>query len=509
MTGPIQFNMPVEQEEQYESDRSTYTPSVSIYKPLPNKAGERFVNELFVPLYDPTTWKIFNMSPEERSILGLTDSNPIAPINEAEQPLYTFYFKVPVHAVQEFVREDGSTGFANIICPKHFNAYLTKAMGRRPLFKEDKCAFCEASDEGWSDYNSRWNELEQQLGIKKKELSADARRKKGEEDPILKEAYERAKKYKAQEKCLVNVFDLGKFRGNRPMEDEGETLAYQIYFAPKTVFNHLREQWVEDSKEGQLPFFSFYNPQGLQIVKLIKSTEKCKGKNLRDTEYNVMKGSVMAMDDGWLNYLKSLENMVDPSELLHIVSYADMQLYTQPEESYNKPAETPNQVTPPAQVPAAQPPQQAAPPAQVPAAQPPQQAPQAAPPSAPPAAPPQAAPPAQVPQAAPPATPPAMPPQAAPPATPPMMPPAQAPQAAPPAQVPPSMPSQMPQAAPQAAPPAMPPQMPSQVQQAPQNPPTVTGGVPPVQAADAQGVPTQIPDRTPPANTPPGSNFSW
>jgi hypothetical protein len=464
----INFTMPVEQEERYENQKSTYQPSVSIYKPLPNKTGQRFVNEVFIPLYDPSMWDLFNRSSEEREALGLHDHNPLSPVG-SEAPLYTFYFKVFVHSVKDFVREDGSSGFAQLICPNHFNSYLTKAMGRRPFFKSDKCAICEAANKAWGDYNERWKEIEQERGIKKSEISSDGRREIGEKDPVLKEAYGRAKSFGVQEKTILNVFDYGKFSGTRPKDVEEEALTYQMYSAPKKVFEDLKNQWAEDSKDGNLHFFSFENPLGLQVVKIIKSTEECKGDTLWGTKYSVMKGSVVKLDDAWVNYLTSISSMIDPTELLHVVSYENMAMYGNgaSETSYNKPAQDPPQTT-----------------------------------QAPP----------QVSQA--PVVPPQVPAQVVPPQT------TQAPVV--PAQVPPQTP-----VVPAQAPPQVPPQVPAQV------PPTVPGAPPaapqtavPVvptsePAAPAQalpqvpGVPVQTPpvvpptpERTPP-QVPSGQDFNW
>ena len=461
----IKFTMPVEQEEKYENSKGSFQSSVSLYKPLPAKSGHRFVNEVFIPLFDPSQWSLFNRTSEEREALGLHDHNPLTPIG-AEAPLYTFYFKVFVHTVKDFVREDGSSGFAQLICPNHFNSYLTKAMGRRPFFKEDKCARCVSASRAWGDYNERWKEIEQERGIKKSEISPDGRREIGENDAILKEAYGRAKDSGVQEKTVLNIFDYGKFSGTRPKDVEDEALAYQTYFSPKKVFEDLKNQWVEDTKDNNIHFFSFENPSGMQVMKIIKSTEECRGNNLRDTKYSILKGNVVKLEDAWASYLTSLDSMVDPSDLLHVVSYENMSMYAnndQQETSYNNPSGAPQQAAPQTPVVPPQAPQQAAPQAPV------------VPPQAPPA-------------------------------------PAQAPVV--PTQTAPSVPQVAPGVPTPPAPAQAPPQVPQVPTQAPPAPPTASGAVPAVPTTAVPVVPTSeapvVPDRTPPSGAVPvGQDFNW
>ena len=389
MTQEVQFTMDMGREEEYDNARSSSSSNAAkIFKPLPHKAGDRFVNEVFIPLYRPASWSMFNHDPHKRELLGLTPTNPLSPVGE-EPELFTFYFRVPVHNIQKMVREDGSEGFGSVICRKQFNEYLTQTVGRRPLFASDHCPLCEASGRAWSDFNNRWSEIEEEKGVKKKDLSDEGRRDIQSKDPILKEAYERAKQFSAQDRFVFNVFDVSKLKGNKPM-DEQEALAYQTYFAPKTVFSHLRDQWVEDSREGQLEFFSFYNPAGIQVMKIVKNTEKCRGSNLRDTDYSVMKGSVYPVDEAWRGYLTSMDNMVDPSSFLLIQSIEEMNVYAnEGQGTYNTPSvqTTPQAPAAPMAPPAA--PMAPAMPPMAPAAPP--AAPMA--PPMPPTAPPAAAPP--------------------------------------------------------------------------------------------------------------------
>ena len=314
-----QFNMPANDEPKEE--KREIAPSIKLFKPLPNNIGEKYTNELFIPLYFPGKWEIFNFSSEKREELGLVDYNPIG------NDLCTFYFRVSLHTIQKFVRKDGSVGFAQILCPSKTNKYLTEVLKREPLFKSDRCPHCEAERKAWDSYNERWREIEKEKGIKQKDLSKEGKREIATKDPILTKFYNQARSFGSNDRYVLCVMDYEKITETKKLE-ETEILGYQPYLAPLSVFNSLRDFWVEDTKDKMPMFFSLDNPGGLQIIKVIKSTEDCRDDNFRDTKYSIMKGRRVKLDDEAMQYLSNPDNMADPSPWLTILSQQEMEMYS-------------------------------------------------------------------------------------------------------------------------------------------------------------------------------------
>lgn len=453
----IKMTMPIERDEAAET--STQAPSLEMYKPLPVEAGAKFTNELFLPLFQPDTWGIFNQDPESAQRLGMVTGNPLKV--EGMPTLYTFFFKIPTHPVKNFIRPDGSVGFSSVICPHKFNEYLEKNLGYKPLFTNTRCAFCEATIKSWGAHNERWEQVERDTGIIKRDLKKEGYLKLRNEDAGLAQTYKQAQMFRLQDRYILMPFDHGKMMGTRPSK-EGDVNTYLPWFAPKTVVNTLKELWKNADSYNQPAFFDFSNPTGLQVLAVVKDTTQCSGQSMLKTEYSVMNGPLFPYDEAWKGYLTNLDSMPDPTALLTVLSHAEQSVYAFPQqESYNSPAVNQQASQPPQAMQATQALQAAAPRAAAPVQQQAKApASQAAPASlnVPAAAPPVATPP--VPQMTPP-------PQAAPPSSPPtpaMAPatPAPAPVAAPapvmaapaPQMAPPQMPAAAPVPAPSATAPA-------------------------------------------------------
>lgn len=324
--------------------------NTTLYRPLPTEAKSKFTNELYIPLFTPDIWSMFNLSAEERVKLGLVDTNPLTPISEDEPRVGTYQFKVPIHKIDKYTRQDGSVGYAQVICPVEMNNYLVQVLNRRPLFKNPTCPHCQASDQGWADHNAQWDYLKETKGLDKKSLTPDGYKATVDADPILKESRKRAHAFKVQYKYVLNVFDYSKFSGERA-KAEDENFTHQFWFAPWTVFTGLQEIFEQDVNDQVRPFFDHNDPEGIQIIRVIKDTMKCTSTNLRDTDYKVMKGPKVKMDPAWKDYLTTLENMADPTEMLMILSTEEMAMYAQPEQNMNVSDQTTAQ---PPQVPQAQ-----------------------------------------------------------------------------------------------------------------------------------------------------------
>jgi hypothetical protein len=303
------------------------------YKPLPDKAGQKVTNEVFISLYRPDKWKIFNLDEDTRKRFGLYDYNPLTASNL--DTIYTFFFNVPLHYVKNYLRPDGSVSTISMLCPIKFNKYLMNDMGRKPLFREPRCAYCELEQAYWAKYNDRWSELAEITGVEKAKLTKEGYKELSEKDVILKKSKAKAKEYKSSERCLLNVFDYDKYTGSRPL-DENESLQYKLWFSPPKVLAALCEYHIKDTKPNKHgiktePFYSFSNPNGFQLMEVIKDTTECVGTNLMRTTYQVMKGSVVPIDQDWVDYLCDLDNAVDPSDFLVILPYDEAKMYAQKE----------------------------------------------------------------------------------------------------------------------------------------------------------------------------------
>ena len=337
----IKMTLDIGRDDAAESRKGGGGSSVPMYKPLPDEAGSSFTNEIFMPLFKPANWKLFNLSTEEAARLGATTKNPLINV-EGIPDLYTFFFKVPVHNVKNFIRSDGSTGFASVVCPIQLNNYLVENLGYRPLFTETKCAFCEAAALAWGEHNDRWSQVEREKDIVKKELNREGYLNVRKSDAILSQTHEKATSLKIHDRHITLVFDQGKLVGSRPTE-EGEVLSYRVWpNTPKTVVDSLKVLYNQAESYGTNPFFDFGNPNGFQILSLVKDTTACTKQSLRDTKYNLIPGPVVPQADEWKAYLTNIDGMPDPTDLLTLLPYNEMAIYAFPQtETLNKPVTAP------------------------------------------------------------------------------------------------------------------------------------------------------------------------
>lgn len=452
------FNMPSRREK----DAENKSVGFKFYKPLPTKAGERHNNNVIIPIFSPAKWKLFNPTVEETQKYGFVGVG--GSLIGVPEDLGTPYFQVPCHSVDNFQFASGGVGNAQVVCPHKMNEYLASLYPDARLFDSPKCAFCEKERESWDDHNNRWKEL----GLDNRSMTPEGRRAFVEQDERLKQTYKKAMKFRAFPKYVLNVFDYDKFTGKRPMDEGQEQLEFQLWFAPRAVFDSLRNLILQDEP---VEFWAESNP--IPIVTIIKNTEKCRPNDMMQTKYSAQfVGNRVEMDPAWVQYLCNVEAMPDPSDYLQILTYED-QLFYLTEDSGGNSYQPPVQPQSPAQPQAPAQPQQASPPVQpMPPVQSPPQAPPAAPGAPQTAAPqpPQFAPPVQSPTPAAPTTP-------------------QPPQFAPPTQSP--VPHENPPAPPTPPVPEMPP--------APQ---------PPQFAPPTQSPTPPTPDRTPP-EAPKSGNFKW
>ena len=100
---------------------------VPLYKPMPFKTGETHTNELIIPLFQPSRWAFFKPTPEAVERFGYRRDFQLTIGGE---PLATFYFPLFAHNIQGYVREDGTSGFASVVCPVQLNAYCKSMFGK-------------------------------------------------------------------------------------------------------------------------------------------------------------------------------------------------------------------------------------------------------------------------------------------------------------------------------------------------------------------------------------------
>lgn len=325
--------MPVESETNHMNKQSSDFTRVKLFKPAPDTTNAQFTNELFIPLYQPDAWRIFNYSPETAEKLGLYPGNPLAPV-AGQSTIYTFYFNVPVHGIQKYVRPDGSEGFASVVCPTKFNDYLTSGLQRRPMFANPRCAHCEAAQAAWGEHNKRWAQIKAEKGIDRKSLVKEAYNNMIANDPILKETRDKARGLESQDRYWMITFDHSKVTGAKKL-DEGETsVEYLPWMAPKGVVDTLKMFFTTAHQQGMNPFFSFDNPQGFQIMNVNKAVGRDKR---QDTKYTAFPGGFYNYDANYRSYLTNIAAMPDPSDYMLVLSYEEMKSYLPSNEPINAP----------------------------------------------------------------------------------------------------------------------------------------------------------------------------
>lgn len=321
-----EFSMPYQRERENEERKGPVVKE--LWRPLPFKEGMTHFNNVLVPLFTPHSWKMFNPTEEMRRKYRMSAPAPGSSLVglDPAQPIFTFYFKLPIHQVEKFNRADGSVGFASVLCPLGINEYLQKSLGRQPLFETPvRCAHCEESQRQWDLFNARWDAL----GIDKKALSGDGYRDMCTRDPVLSVTKKSARDIGVQDKYFIAIFDHDKFVGVRPLnEGDDPNTTHQAWFAPKSVHTKLLRLFDGGASSGNapqgLPFFQ-NTPSGFPIISIVKDTSKCKKNNMRDTEYDaVFNNRFFQYPPEWLAYIQNYAALIDPTEtLVHLITYEE------------------------------------------------------------------------------------------------------------------------------------------------------------------------------------------
>lgn len=317
-------NMPWKN-EQNNNANSTPSRGVSkLFSPLPDAAKMKHNNGILIPTFYPAKWKIFNPTAHEVSKFNMAATGNSTASVPAD--LCSFYFKVPVHSVSNYSRPDGSVGYATTVCPIHFNKYLTEVLGFEPLFNQPiRCAFCEEEQSWWNKFNARLEELGHTKETRKN-LSKEGYNDLVQKDSVLKNAREKARKLQAMDKYVLPILDYDQISGTKPMREGQETIEHQIWMAPGKVFDALATL-CEMSPDGQ-EFYNMENPAGVQVLYLVKDTERCSQGNMMLTQYSVIAApGRVQLDPAWLAYVQNVDALVDPSEFLNLITYEEQRYY--------------------------------------------------------------------------------------------------------------------------------------------------------------------------------------
>jgi hypothetical protein len=348
------MNMPIAAEKAANQTNPTPSKGVSkLFSPLPDAAKQKHNNGVLIPTFYPAKWKIFNPTVNDVAKFNMASkagsSDPTSTLS-VPYDLCSFYFKVPVHSVSNYSRPDGSVGFANTVCPIHFNKYLTEVLGFEPLFNSPiRCAFCEEEQAWWNKFNARLEELGHTKETRKN-LSKDGYNDLVNKDSVLKNAREKARKLQASDKYVLPIMDYDQIAGVKPMREGQETIEHQMWLAPGKVFDKLATL-CEMSPDGQ-EFYNMENTAGVQVLYIVKDTERCSQGNMMLTQYDVVAApGRVVLDPSWLAYVQNVDAMVDPSDFLNLITYEEQRYYLGQAAAQ---ASTP--VTTPATPPVARPP---------------------------------------------------------------------------------------------------------------------------------------------------------
>jgi len=315
-----------------------------LFSPLPTKSGEKAKNALLIPVCYPPKWRIFNPTAHEATKYNMLPPSSGGPLG-IPADLSSFYFKIPVHGIMNFSRSDGSVGFSSTICPVGLNKYLMEVLQFGPLFDPSvRCAFCEEENRYWNEYNQRWKDLGYDDAAKK-ELSKERYKELSESDPILKNARTQARKFKCMDKYVIPVIDYDQLSGAKPLREGQTSVEHQAWLAPNSVFESLAD-FCEVSAEGQ-EFYSLENPQGVQVIYLVKDTTRCTANNMVQTQYSVIQGPRVQLDPAWKAYVTDPNALVDPSDYLNLVSYDEQRYYLGQSQSAGAPPPPAQPVPPP------------------------------------------------------------------------------------------------------------------------------------------------------------------
>lgn len=315
-------NMPYRQERAASAANAPSPNAGKLWSPLPAKPKEKHSNPVLIPIVYPAKWRMFNPTAAEAQKFNMASEG--GTLVSVPADLSSFYFKIPVHGVPNYTRNDGTVGFTNVICPVQLNKYLTDVLGFAPLFNTPRCAFCEEEQRWWNTFNARFEELGYTQETRKS-LSRDDYRRLADSDPVLKNSRLQARKFQHQSKYVMPIIDYAQLTGEKPLLEGQTQVEHQIWFSPQSVFETLADMC--DIAVPNMEFYSMDSSTGVQVLHIVKDTTKCSPGNMLPTTYSVMAGARAQLDPQWIDYIMNTDLMVDPSDLLSLSTYEEQMYY--------------------------------------------------------------------------------------------------------------------------------------------------------------------------------------
>jgi hypothetical protein len=331
---PREMSMPIAQDVAASAGGGGYQREASvIYTPLPSGQNATGVgmNKLFFTIFNPSLWALHRPTPETdplglrygHSVAAPDGSGAMITPDQATPPdLWTFYWKIFGHYI-EMVTSSGQKRTQYVMCPAGYNKYLVDVLKYKPLFKDARCRYCDESQAWWAAFDAHWPNAKEPSGapVNKDRWSYGDKRDLYnaimKHNPVLEQIRTEAGKWTTGPRWIFEVFDISKMRGERPMDQNEEQVDYQLYFAPKSVFDGLNELYSAGVK-----FFDLDTPG------LIMLTKDCT-EGARNAKYRLQNLGPLTLTPEEKAFLESEQSLRDlqPGQLgqdgsiLYILSY--------------------------------------------------------------------------------------------------------------------------------------------------------------------------------------------
>jgi len=295
---------------------SSYNREASVtFTPLPagKNASGIGKNKLFFALFSPSRWSL--MKPT-------TETDPLGLRNHGSLPddTWTFYWKVFGHYIPT---SSGRVLF--VLCAPEQNKFHVDVLKYKPLLKDARCRYCDESRLWWGKFDEVWKTAKDPRAggalVNPDRWSYKDNREHFEEivknNPALAQAKDEAGKWTTGPRWVFSVFDISKYLGERPM-DEGETqVDYQLYFAPKTIFDGLNTLYTNGNR--------FFNTDAPSLILLTKDCSQ----GSRNTKYgisNIGPWQIGQQEKAYLDDEKMLPDLApgmfgQENSLVYILSY--------------------------------------------------------------------------------------------------------------------------------------------------------------------------------------------
>jgi hypothetical protein len=263
-----------------------------IYKPLPigkNTKGQKFDNKLYVSLFNPAAWDLHRSG--ENGEGYVIDPKKICNPKPVPDDLWTWYWKLEGHYVPKPGQTDRNLF---IVCPKATNKNYVEVLKYKPLFVDDRCAFCDHVKGLWDSFDVVWKTEATWNGASppnRFDCDKELYNKIVTANPKLGTIRKEADNWRVARRFIFVVFDISKMMSERPLDEGQESLELEIWPGPKAVFDGLNTLFTNGKQ-----FWDLDKPE------LIIATKDCtKGGDF--ATYTVMPMGVMDLDADTKAYL--------------------------------------------------------------------------------------------------------------------------------------------------------------------------------------------------------------